>query len=205
MTEMNVAPDGGGAAKDVAELIARYDGRAPRYTSYPTAPHFSPAVGASVYARWLGELPAETPLSLYLHVPFCDRLCLYCGCNTSVVRLDSSHRAYAALLMREIDHVARLIGRRAAVSHVHCCGGTPTSLPGLEVDLDAIAAEPGAVEGGRVRRIAVVRGGRPRVLGRAAHRGQRTRAALRAVDRRPVRPLSRPPERQAAPRARGLI
>src|SRR5208282_6523745 len=112
------------------ELVARYDVRVPRYTSYPTAPHFSPAVGASIYARWLADLPAETPPSLYLHVPFCDRLCLYCGCNTSVVRLESSHRAYAALLMREIDHVARLIGRRAAVSHVHWGGGAPTSLPG---------------------------------------------------------------------------
>ena len=98
MTVIDVALAGGGAAKDVAELVARYDGRVPRYTSYPTAPHFTPAVGASVYARWLAELPAETPLSLYLHVPFCGRLCLYCGCNTSVVRLESSYRAYAALL-----------------------------------------------------------------------------------------------------------
>jgi len=130
MTVIDVAPAVGEAPNEVAELIARYDGRAPRYTSYPTAPHFGPAVGASVYARWLAELLAETPLSLYLHVPFCDRLCFYCGCNTSVVRLESSHRAYAALLMREIDLVARLIGRRAAVSHVHWGGGTATSLPG---------------------------------------------------------------------------
>ena len=113
-----------------AELVARYDGRAPRYTSYPTAPHFTPAVGPDVYARWLQALPANVPLSIYLHVPFCDRLCLYCGCNTSVVRLESSHRAYAAALMREIDHVAGLIGRRATVAHVHWGGGTPTSLPG---------------------------------------------------------------------------
>ena len=130
MTMIEVAQAGGDAPSDSAGLVARYDGRVPRYTSYPTAPHFSPAVGPGVYARWLSELPRETPLSLYLHVPFCDRLCLYCGCNTSVVRLESSHRAYAALLMREIDHVARLIGRRAAVSHVHWGGGTPTSLPG---------------------------------------------------------------------------
>ena len=82
------------------------------------------------YARWLGALPAEAPLSVYLHVPFCDRLCLYCGCNTTIVRLESSHRAYAESLLREIDHVARLIGRRAPVSHVHWGGGTPTSLPG---------------------------------------------------------------------------
>ena len=123
-------PSAGAAASNEAELVARHDGRVPRYTSYPTAPHFTAAIGPDVYARWLGELPAQTPLSIYLHVPFCDRLCLYCGCNTTVVRLESSHRAYAALLMREIDHVARLIGRRAAVSHVHWGGGTPTSLPG---------------------------------------------------------------------------
>ena len=130
MTMIDVGAGADAAEAEVAALVARYDGRIPRYTSYPTAPHFSPAVGASVYARWLADLPAETPLSLYLHVPFCDRLCLYCGCNTSVVRLESSHRAYAALIMREIDHVARLIGRRAAVSRVHWGGGTPTSLPG---------------------------------------------------------------------------
>ncbi len=117
-------------APDVERLVARYDGRVPRYTSYPTAPHFTPAVGPTVYARWLKDLPVEAPLSLYLHVPFCDRLCLYCGCNTSVVRLESSHRNYASLLLREIDQVADLIGRRAAVSHVHWGGGTPTSLPG---------------------------------------------------------------------------
>ncbi len=130
MTMIDVAQAGEEVPDDKAALIARYDGRVPRYTSYPTAPHFSPAVGPGVYARWLSELPRETALSLYLHVPFCDRLCLYCGCNTSVVRLETSHRAYAALLMREIDHVAQLIGRRAAVSHVHWGGGTPTSLPG---------------------------------------------------------------------------
>ena len=130
MTAIGVDRTGAGVRSDAAALVARYDGRVPRYTSYPTAPHFNPSVGASAYARWLAELPAETPLSLYLHVPFCDRLCLYCGCNTSVVRLESSHRAYARLLMREIDQVARLLGRRAAVSHVHWGGGTPTSLPG---------------------------------------------------------------------------
>jgi oxygen-independent coproporphyrinogen-3 oxidase len=130
MTVINGAfdeADTGGS--DAARLVARYDGRVPRYTSYPTAPNFTPSVGPSVYARWLEDLAGRTPLSLYLHVPFCDRLCLYCGCNTAVVRLESSHRAYAAQLMREIDHLATLIGRRAPVSHVHWGGGTPTSLP----------------------------------------------------------------------------
>ncbi len=113
-----------------AELVARYDGRAPRYTSYPTAPHFSPQVGSQTYAGWLGDLDPATPLSLYLHVPFCDRLCYYCGCNTSVVRLESSLRNYAAMLEREMALVAAFIGRRARVSHIHWGGGTPTSLPG---------------------------------------------------------------------------
>ena len=127
---MNVRPDAIEAAADADRLVARYDGRVPRYTSYPTAPHFTPAVGPSVYAKWLAALPVETPLSLYLHVPFCDRLCLYCGCNTSVVRLESSHRHYATMVLREIDAVSDLIGRRATVSHVHWGGGTATSLPG---------------------------------------------------------------------------
>jgi oxygen-independent coproporphyrinogen-3 oxidase len=116
-----------------ADLIARYDGRAPRYTSYPTAPHFTGAVGESVYARWLAELPADAPLSLYLHVPFCDRLCFYCGCNTSVVRLESSHRAYAKRLRAEIERVAAAIGRPLPARHVHWGGGTPTTLPADEL------------------------------------------------------------------------
>ena len=113
----------------IADLVARYDGRAPRYTSYPTAPHFTPAVGSELYSEWLGKLPDDAPLSLYLHVPFCDRLCFYCGCNTSVVRLESSHRAYAARLEKEIDRVAAKIGRKARVRHIHWGGGTPTILP----------------------------------------------------------------------------
>lgn len=111
------------------DLVARYDGRVPRYTSYPTAPHFHPEVGTETYADWLAALPDGLPVSLYLHVPFCERLCLYCGCNTGVMRRETPKRAYAAQLMREIDTVAALIGRRAAVSQVHWGGGTPTILP----------------------------------------------------------------------------
>ncbi len=111
------------------DLVARYDGRAPRYTSYPTAPHFTGDVGPSVYARWLAALPEAAALSLYLHVPFCDRLCFYCGCNTGVVRLESSHRAYARRLIAEMKRVASAIGRRARVRHIHWGGGTPTTLP----------------------------------------------------------------------------
>ena len=112
-----------------AELIARYDGRVPRYTSYPTAPNFQAGFPQERYGAWLAALPDDVALSLYLHVPFCDRLCLYCGCNTTVVRLDAPRRAYAKLLISEMEMVARAIGRRARVSHLHWGGGTPTTLP----------------------------------------------------------------------------
>ena len=62
------------------------DRNLPRYTSYPTAPHFSAAVGAETYGEWLAALPRDATLSLYIHIPFCTELCLYCGCNTRAVR-----------------------------------------------------------------------------------------------------------------------
>jgi len=114
---------------NAADLIARYDGALPRYTSYPTAPHFSAGFSPDRYAEWLNDLPIDQPLSLYLHVPICERLCLYCGCNTAVARREEPRRAYAEALEQELIMVAATIGRRAPVSHIHWGGGTPTSLP----------------------------------------------------------------------------
>jgi oxygen-independent coproporphyrinogen-3 oxidase len=114
---------------DIESLIAKYDRRVPRYTSYPTAPYFSDVVDGGVYAGWLGALPDDTQLSLYLHVPFCAALCLFCGCNTSVARRAEPLISYANTLIAEIDLVADAIGRRAAVRHIHWGGGTPTALP----------------------------------------------------------------------------
>ncbi|GAB0117013.1 oxygen-independent coproporphyrinogen III oxidase [Acidisoma sp. 7E03] len=111
------------------DLIARYDGRVPRYTSYPTAPHFHPGIGAETYAEWLAALPEGQSVSLYLHVPFCERLCLYCGCNTAVMRREAPKRAYATQLMAEIETVTALIGRRVEVRQIHWGGGTPTAMP----------------------------------------------------------------------------
>ncbi len=110
------------------ELIARYDQRVPRYTSYPTAPHFKPDISAETYAAWLSQLSPETTLSLYLHVPFCAELCLYCGCNTTVARNYAAVAAYVELLEREIEQVARHLPRRMTVGHIHWGGGTPTIL-----------------------------------------------------------------------------
>ena len=112
------------------DLIARYAGeRLPRYTSYPTAPHFSPAVSAATYAGWLAALPADAPVSLYVHIPFCRRMCWYCGCNTAVTLRDEPMIAYAETLRAEIALVAAAAGRRLSVAHLHFGGGTPTILP----------------------------------------------------------------------------
>ncbi len=114
---------------DLAELIAKYDRRVPRYTSYPTAPHFSAAVNGASYGEWLHRLTRGTPVSLYLHVPFCAALCRFCACHTTVARHAAPLIAYAQTLLAEIDLVADAIGARLPVSHIHWGGGTPTSLP----------------------------------------------------------------------------
>jgi oxygen-independent coproporphyrinogen-3 oxidase len=109
------------------DLAASYgEERLPRYTSYPTAPHFSPAIGADTYARWLSELPPGTSASLYLHVPFCREMCWYCGCHTQIVRRDELVAAYQRTLRSEIAQVSETIGRRIKVEHIHFGGGTPT-------------------------------------------------------------------------------
>lgn len=99
----------------------------PRYTSYPTAPNFSPAVNADVYRAWLAGLPSDAMLSLYLHVPFCRELCHYCGCHTKATLRDEPIEAYAQRLVEEISLVASHTGRRK-VTHIHWGGGTPTIL-----------------------------------------------------------------------------
>jgi len=109
------------------DLAASYgEERLPRYTSYPTAPHFSPEIGADTYSRWLSELPSGASASLYLHVPFCREMCWYCGCHTQIVRRDELVAAYQRTLRGEIALVADTIGRRIEVEHIHFGGGTPT-------------------------------------------------------------------------------
>jgi oxygen-independent coproporphyrinogen-3 oxidase len=114
---------------DIAALIEKYDARVPRYTSYPTAPHFSPDVDASSYSDWLGGLPAAAPVSLYIHVPFCTRLCWYCGCHTAAVARRAPLDRYADTLLAEIDLVDSALRRKLPVSHLHWGGGTPHALP----------------------------------------------------------------------------
>ncbi len=109
------------------DLLKYLDRRIPRYTSYPTAAQFGPEIDARSYARWLATLPASAPVSIYVHVPFCAELCLYCGCHTTVARRSAPVEAYAELLLREIALVGRVLGGRSA-THLHWGGGTPTIL-----------------------------------------------------------------------------
>ena len=125
------------------DLKARYrDERLPRYTSYPTAPHFSPAVSASQYGAWLGSLDTGATGSLYLHVPFCRSMCWYCGCHTTITRHEAPIVDYLAVMQREIEAVAERLERRLPVRHIHFGGGTPTIMtPGeLARLVDLLAA-----------------------------------------------------------------
>ncbi|HUG63007.1 MAG TPA: oxygen-independent coproporphyrinogen III oxidase [Methylomirabilota bacterium] len=104
----------------------------PRYTSYPTAPHFTTAVDGEVYDGWLKSAGrADDPVSLYLHIPFCRSICHYCGCATKATRRDEPISAYACVLRTEIARVARSLGR-VRVSHIHWGGGTPNLLPAAD-------------------------------------------------------------------------
>lgn len=121
-------------ARPTAELIAKYDGRAPRYTSYPPATQFSPEVGVETYAKWLQNLPIDQAVSLYLHIPFCARLCWYCGCNTRAVNRHEPVGDYVRLLLDEIDLLAAALPGRLPAGAIHFGGGTPNMLSTGEVE-----------------------------------------------------------------------
>ncbi|HEU6441423.1 MAG TPA: oxygen-independent coproporphyrinogen III oxidase [Microvirga sp.] len=109
------------------DLRARYgEERLPRYTSYPTAPQFSDAIGHEAYGSWLASLPAGTSASLYLHVPFCRSMCWYCGCHTTITQRNAPIVDYLEVLRREIGLAADRLSSPLPVCHVHFGGGTPT-------------------------------------------------------------------------------
>ncbi len=109
-----------------ADLATKFDLRVPRYTSYPTAPHFAGAVDGTVYRRWLTELSPDHELSLYFHIPYCDTLCWFCGCYTKIVRRYEPVARYLDMLLDEIDLVADNLGPRFRARHLHWGGGSPT-------------------------------------------------------------------------------
>ena len=108
-----------------ADLIARMTQRGPRYTSYPTADRFTPAFGAGEFAA--AARPGK-PLSLYVHIPFCESLCYYCACNKIITHDRGKAVKYLGYLLREIDMQAALFADGAVVEQLHFGGGTPTYL-----------------------------------------------------------------------------
>lgn len=109
-----------------SRLLAAYDRPVPRYTSYPTAAQFNPAVGAREHAAWLGGLEGAATC-LYVHVPFCRELCWYCACNTMAMNRPGTLDAYADALVTELEAVARQ-APRVVLEGVQWGGGTPSQL-----------------------------------------------------------------------------
>ncbi|MBP7710213.1 MAG: oxygen-independent coproporphyrinogen III oxidase [Rickettsiales bacterium] len=110
-------------------VILKHDTQVPRYTSYPTAPHFTSQVNGEVVSGWLKSLPQNETLSLYIHIPFCQQLCWYCGCYTKATNRYAPVEDYAHILAREIHLVANLLAKKnRKVSHIHFGGGSPTIL-----------------------------------------------------------------------------
>jgi oxygen-independent coproporphyrinogen III oxidase len=113
------------------DLIRRYDVNGPRYTSYPTAAQFTDHFDVMKYveaARNSNDDPIPVPLSLYLHIPFCESPCYYCACTRVITRHHDKVRAYLTRLYREIELQATLFDRDRSVRQLHLGGGTPTSL-----------------------------------------------------------------------------
>ncbi len=123
---------------DHAQLkrLGLFDARVPRYTSYPTAPHFAAGVGAGEVAAWLGKIPAGSSVSVYVHVPFCRNLCWFCACRTQGTATAAPVAAYLETLKAEIRLAARHLAPGITIEHLHFGGGTPTLMePAMIADL----------------------------------------------------------------------
>ncbi len=112
----------------IAEKAEKYDLRVPRYTSYPTSPHFLETQTDGEYRNWLANLDPNVGVSLYIHVPFCDSMCSFCGCYTKIVKRYAPVSDYLNYVHKEIDLLAAALPARMTAKHVHWGGGSPTML-----------------------------------------------------------------------------
>lgn len=120
-----------------AAMIARHDGSGPRYTSYPTADRFKPGSVSGQYVEALRQRDAghpEAPLSIYVHIPFCDTVCYYCACNKIVTKHKFKADPYLDDLETEISLIRRLFHKAPVVSQLHFGGGTPTFLSNAQME-----------------------------------------------------------------------
>jgi len=120
-----------------SELVQRYDIAGPRYTSYPTAVQFHEGFDAELYRRFVKESNSElipSPLSLYVHLPFCHSLCYYCGCNKKVTQHTEQGVAYLQFLSQEIRMRGGLFDHDRHVTQLHFGGGTPTYFDDIQLE-----------------------------------------------------------------------
>jgi len=110
------------------DLLVKYSAAVPRYTSYPTAPHFHSGVDCGKYSQWLSELVDGQTISLYIHIPYCDRLCWFCACHTRHTLKYAPIKTYLDALFVEIAEVGARLGSGTKVVAVHFGGGSPTML-----------------------------------------------------------------------------
>lgn len=135
------------------QLLRRFDVPGPRYTSYPTADRFVEAFGNDDYIQALEQRRAGSmalPLSLYIHIPFCESLCYYCACNKVITKHHSKSAEYLRYLSRELELQVEHFGRGHNVSQMHLGGGSPTFLSDVELSdlLDMIRRHFNLVPGG---------------------------------------------------------
>lgn len=135
------------------QLLRRFDVPGPRYTSYPTADRFVEAFGNDSYIQALGQRRAGSmalPLSLYVHIPFCESLCYYCACNKVITKHHSKSEEYLRYLSRELELQVEHFGRGHDVSQMHLGGGSPTFLSDVELSdlVDMIRRHFNLVAGG---------------------------------------------------------
>lgn len=110
------------------DLIRRLDRNGPRYTSYPTADRFAATFNAESYQNWVAKRDTTKPLSLYIHIPFCNTLCFYCACNKIITKDRSKSARYVQYLVKEMEMQAALMPGERRLEQLHWGGGTPTFL-----------------------------------------------------------------------------
>lgn len=108
--------------------LGLFSAKLPRYTSYPTSPHFSDDVTPARFQSWVGALPEDSAISLYIHVPFCRRLCWFCACRTQGTQSDAPVAAYLQTLKAELELLRHSLPQGVHLSRLHWGGGTPTLL-----------------------------------------------------------------------------
>ncbi|MFY0596959.1 MAG: oxygen-independent coproporphyrinogen III oxidase [Cognatishimia sp.] len=108
--------------------LGLFDAKVPRYTSYPTAPHFNPGINDGFFRDCLAQIPEKTQISLYVHVPFCRRLCWFCACRTQGTQTAAPVAAYVETLRQELRLLQKHLPSGVTLSRLHWGGGTPTLL-----------------------------------------------------------------------------